>query len=129
MDDLDLLRRMAGKAPIPDETTRARMRANLDERMERASAPKRRRSRSAVVAILVAAGVGIGTLAAAAGVIRHWSEDEPVAISRRVRTGDPAAGGARFHGVGAARRTRDGLHHCRRIMAQVQRAQQHGVRG
>jgi hypothetical protein len=34
-----------------------------------------------VVAILVAAGVGIGTLAAAAGVIRHWSETEPVAIT------------------------------------------------
>jgi hypothetical protein len=81
MDDLDLLRRMVGEAPIPDESTRARMRASLDERMEKAAAPKGRRSRPALVAILVAAGVGIGTLAAAAGVIRHWSETEPVAIT------------------------------------------------
>lgn len=81
MDDLDLLKRMVGEAPTLDEAARARMRASLDERMEQAMAPKRRRSRSAVVAILVAAGVGIGTLAAAAGVIRHWSEREPVAIT------------------------------------------------
>lgn len=81
MDDLDLLRRMAGEAPTLDETTRARMRASLDERMEKAPASKRRSRRSAVVAILVAAGVGIGTLAAAAGAIRHWSESEPVAIT------------------------------------------------
>ncbi len=81
MDDLDLLRRMVGEAPIPDETTRARMRAGIDERMDKATGQKRRKSRSAVVAILVAAGVGVGTLAAAAGVIRHWSEGEPVAIN------------------------------------------------
>ena len=81
MDDLDLLQRMVGEAPIPDEAARARVRASLEERMEKAPASKRRTSRSAVVAILVAAGVGIGTLAAAAGVIRHWSEEEPVAIT------------------------------------------------
>lgn len=81
MDDLDLLRRMVGEAPTPNEATRARMRVSLEERMEQAPASKRRRSRSAVVAILVAAGVGVGTLAAAASAIRHWSEDEPVAIT------------------------------------------------
>jgi hypothetical protein len=81
MDDLDLLRRMVGESPIPDAPTRAHIRANLDERMRGATGPRRRRSRSAVIGFLVAAGVSIGTLAAAAGLIRHWSESEPVAIS------------------------------------------------
>jgi hypothetical protein len=80
MDDLELLRRMTGDAPIPDEASRARMRASLDGRIEQASAPKGRRSRSAVVAILIAAGVSMGTLAAAAAV-HIWSEGHPVAIS------------------------------------------------
>ncbi|MGH2595284.1 MAG: hypothetical protein ACRDH7_04895 [Actinomycetota bacterium] len=90
MDDLDLLRRMVGEAPVLDETTRARMRASLDERMKKATAPRRSRSRSVVVAILIAAGVGVGTLAAAAGLIGHWSEDQPVAIS--ILPGDHSAG-------------------------------------
>lgn len=90
MDDLDLLQRMVGEAPILDETTRARMRASLDERMEKASEPKRRSRRSAATVILVAASLGIGTLAAAAGAIRHWSEDEPVAIT--VLPGDHGPG-------------------------------------
>ena len=91
MDDLELLRRMTGEAPIADDATRARMRASLDERIEQAPASKRRRSRSGVVAILVAAGVGIGTVAAAAGVIRHWSEAEPVAISVLPGNHDPGS--------------------------------------
>jgi hypothetical protein len=80
MDDLDLLRRMVGEAPALDETTRARMRASLDERMESAPVSKRRSRRSAVVVILVAAGVGVGTLAAAAGLTHLWSQGQPVAI-------------------------------------------------
>jgi hypothetical protein len=87
MDDLDLIRKLRGEAPLPDDAARERMRGTLKERIGLGAAekapPERRRAprRRVVTTILLAAGLAVGGVAGAAQLAHLWSHSHPVTIS------------------------------------------------
>jgi len=92
MDEIELVRSMSEEPPVPDEESRRGMAKRLTATMDSAMPQKRRRSRSALTVVLVAASLGVAGTALAHGLGVLWTDKEPIAV--QFGQGDATTGGS-----------------------------------